>query len=402
MTDTALLFASGLLLLAYFLGVAGRRYRLPSVVLLIASGIALRQLLDPVGVELTWITPVVPVLGTIGLILIVLEGALDLAVTRERIRLIAVSATSALLGFVVTLAAMATLFVAAFDITTADAILAAIPFSVISSAVAIPSAAGLNAEPREFVIYESSLSDIIGVLVFYAWLNAEGSARDFAIDLFGGGAISLTVALLVAPAIFFFLNRIDGHVRFLPLIAGIVFLYAAGKALHLSPLVLVLGCGLLLNNPQLANWSRRLSAWRGDNYDQRLKEFKGLVAELTFAAKSFFFLLLGYWTSLEKMASWTAWAVAATVFVVVFASRALILRMLRQPDAAALTWIAPRGLITVLLFIAAADAGRLHEFSGGSVMLVVLATSAATALSRLGAKPVALPVAAAALSKPPD
>jgi Na+:H+ antiporter len=102
------------------------------------------------------------------------------------------------------------------------------------------------------------------------------------------------------------------------------------------------------------------------------------------------------------MASWTAWAVAVTVFVVVFASRALILRVLRQPDAAALTWIASRGLITVLLFIAAAEAGRLHEFSGGSVMLVVLATSAATALSRLGAKPVALPVAAAALSKPPD
>jgi cell volume regulation protein A len=402
MTDAALLFASGLLLFAYFLGVAGRRYRLPAVVLLIASGMALRQILDPVGVELKWITPVVPMLGTIGLILIVLEGALDLAVTRKRIQLIAVSATSALLGFVVTLAAIATLLVAAFDITTADAILASIPFSVISSAVAIPSAAGLASEPREFVVYESSLSDIIGVLVFYAWLNADGSARDFAIDLFGGGAISLAVALLVAPAIFFFLNRIDGHVRFLPLIAGIVFLYTAGKVVHLSPLVLVLGCGLLLNNPHLANWSRRLSAWRGDNYDQRLKEFKGLVAELTFAAKSFFFLLLGYWTNLEKMASWSAWGVATTVFVVVFASRALILRLLRQPDAAALTWIAPRGLITVLLFIAAADAGKLHEFSGGAVMLVVLATSAATALSRLSTKTAALPVAAAALSKPPD
>ena len=126
--------------------------------------------------------------------------------------------------------------------------------------------------------------------------------------------------------IFFFLNRVDGHVRFLPLIAGIVFLYAAGKALQLSPLVLVLGCGLLLNNPHLANWSRRLSAWRGDDYPQTLKEFKGLVAELTFATKSFFFLLLGYWTNLEKMASWSAWAVAVAVFVVVFASRGLILR----------------------------------------------------------------------------
>ena len=57
---------------------SGRRYRLPGVVLLIATGIALRQVLDPIGIELHWIEPVVPVLGTIGLILIVLEGALDL------------------------------------------------------------------------------------------------------------------------------------------------------------------------------------------------------------------------------------------------------------------------------------------------------------------------------------
>ena len=94
MTETAILAVSGLLLLAYLLDIAGRRYRLPGVVLLIGGGIALRQLLDHVDIELNWIEPIVPVLGTIGLILIVLEGALELTVTRERMRLIAVSASS--------------------------------------------------------------------------------------------------------------------------------------------------------------------------------------------------------------------------------------------------------------------------------------------------------------------
>ena len=70
MTEVAILVASALLLLAYLVDIAGRRYRLPSVVLLIATGIALRQVLDSTGVELHWIAPVVPVLGTIGLILI--------------------------------------------------------------------------------------------------------------------------------------------------------------------------------------------------------------------------------------------------------------------------------------------------------------------------------------------
>jgi len=402
LTEASILAASGLLLLAYLLDIVGRRYRLPGVVLLIATGIALRLVLDPFGIDLPWLKPVVKVLGTLGLILIVLEGALDLAVTRERARLMTVAAASAFLGFVVTLAVFAAIFVAAFELSTADAILVAIPFSVISSAVAIPSAAGLPDEPREFIIYESSLSDIIGVLVFYAWLAADGSLQDFAIDFVGGGVISLTIALIFAPAIFFFLNRLEGHVRFLPLIAGLVFMYAAGKALHLSPLVLVLGCGLLLNNPHLGNWSRQLAAVRGEGYDQTLKEFKGLVAELTFAAKSFFFLVLGYLTDLNTMRSWRAWAIAAAVFGVVFVSRYAILKLLRQRDKRFLTWIAPRGLITVLLFLAVLETGKIPGFPLGAVMLVVLATSAATALAHRGARTTAAPIPDTAVAGKPD
>ena len=404
MTEAAILAITGILVLAYLLDNAGRKYGLPSVVMLIGAGIATRQFLDPTGIDLGWLDSVVPVLGTIGLILIVLEGALDLTVTRERARLIVVSATSTLMCFAASLAAFVALFVAARDMTYTNAVLAAIPFSVISSAVAIPSAAGLSAEPREFVVYESSLSDILGVLVFYSWLGADGSLRDFAIDLVGGGAISLAVALLAAPAIFFFINRLEGHVRFLPLVAAIVFLYATGKSMHLSPLVLVLGCGLLLNNPHLGRWNKRLAAIRAVDYDQTLKEFKDMVAELTFAAKSFFFLLLGYWTDLSTMHTMHAWAIAGAVCIVVYVSRFAILSLLRQPYARALTWIAPRGLITVLLFLAARDAGLLDDFPLGAVMLVVLATSAATALARRHAGP-AVPeesTPAVALSEPPD
>jgi len=391
MTEAAILAITGLLVLSYLIDNAGRRYGLPSVVLLIVSGIALRQLLDPAGLDLKWLDPTIPVLGTIGLILIVLEGALELTVTRERLRLIAVSASAALLGFVVSLAAFTGLFATVRAMDLASAALVAISFAVISSAVAIPSAEGLPDEPREFVVYESALSDIIGVLVFYSWLNADGSLRDFAIDLVGGGAVSLAIALLAAPAIFFFINHLEGHVRFLPLIAGIVFLYAAGKAVHLSPLVLVLGCGLLLNNPHLGRWAPRLAAIKGADYDQTLREFKGLVAELTFAAKSFFFLLLGYWTDLGTMRAMHAWMIAALVFVVIYVLRYVVLRLLRQPYANALVWIAPRGLITVLLFLSARDHGATGGFPLGAVMLVVLATSAATTLARRAVRPGAAP-----------
>ena len=79
---------SAVLVFAYLLDLFGRRTRLPPVVLLILSGIGVRQVMDGLGLHLGWVNPLVPVIGTIGLILIVLEGALDLAVARERRRLI--------------------------------------------------------------------------------------------------------------------------------------------------------------------------------------------------------------------------------------------------------------------------------------------------------------------------
>jgi len=387
MTNTAILAASALLLFAYLLDILGRRYRLPAVVLLIATGIVVRLILGAIGVHLHWVDPIVPVIGTLGLILIVLEGALDLTVSRARLGLIAVSTTAALLGFTVTLAAFTAVFQFAFHFTLAAAALAAIPFAVISSAVAIPSAGGLPRQPREFVIYESSLSDILGVLVFYAWLNANGSLDSFTFDLLGGGVVSLAAAALAALALYYFINQIEGHVRFLPLIAALICLYAVGKELHLSPLILVLVCGLLINNPHLITWHVKLRSLHSAGYDQTLHEFKGLVAELTFATKSFFFLLLGYWTDLSQMVSLDAWLVAGSGVLIIYTSRWLILKSLRQEAVAQLMWIAPRGLITVLLFLSANETGKLAGFPFGAVMLIVLATTTLTALAHRTARP---------------
>jgi NhaP-type Na+/H+ or K+/H+ antiporter len=383
MTNTAILAAAALLVFAYLVDAVGKRFRLPSVVLLILTGMVLRHLLDRVGLHLRWVEPVVPIVGTLGLILIVLEGSLDLTVDRARRRLIAVSSVAAVLGFVAVLALAVLLFRYALSLPLPTAALAAIPFAVISSAVAIPSAAGLPDAGREFVVYESSLSDIIGVLVFYAWLDAEGALGAFAGSLVGSGALSLATAALAAVALFYLVNTIEGHVRFLPLLAGIVLLYAIGKAAHLSPLIMVLVCGLLLNNPHLLERTKYLKRLHTPGYDQTLAEFKGLVAELTFAVKSFFFVLLGYWTDTRHMADPAAWGLAAGVIASVYLSRYAVLALLRTPDARRLTWIAPRGLITVLLFMAAAATGRLDAFPFGTVMLVVLATATLTALAHL-------------------
>ncbi len=173
--------------------------------------------------------------------------------------------------------------------------------------------------------------------------------------------------------------------RFLPLLAGLVFLYAIGKELHLSPLIVVLVCGLIINNPNLLTWHAKLRGMQTETYTQTLREFKGLVAELTFAMKSFFFLLLGYWTDVRSMLSIEALLVAVAGIAAILATRWLILKSLRRRAIAQLVWVAPRGLITVLLFLSARDTGKLDAFPFGAVMLVVLVTSALTALAHRGA-----------------
>jgi Na+:H+ antiporter len=380
-TNTTILAFSALLVFAYLLDVFGRRTRLPSVVLLVLTGIAARQVLDRIDLHLDWIDPMVPVVGTIGLILIVLEGALDLSLRRERLRLIASAAFVMLAGFAGCVVGFTLLFQHALGVAFAPAALAAISVSVISSAVAIPSVTGLTEHTREFVVYESSLSDIIGVLVFYAWLESAGRFELFLPALFGGFFLSLIAAVVAAVGILFLINRVEGHVRFLPLLAALTLLYAIGKELHLSPLVLILVCGLLLNNTHLL---RRLRGLLHTGYDDTLREFKGLVVELTFAVKSFFFLMLGYWTDLSAMTDWRAWAVMVASLGMIYPLRYALLRLARQADASRLVWIAPRGLITVLLFLTAATTPGLDGFPFGAIMLFVLTTATLTAFSHHG------------------
>ena len=160
---------------------------------------------------------------------------------------------------------------------------------------------------------------------------------------------------------------------------------------------------MLINYPRLITWNAKLRSLHSTNYDQTLHEFKGLVSELTFATKSFFFLLLGYWTDLTQMASLTAWMIAAAGIVIIYASRWLILAVLRQDSAERILWIAPRGLITVLLFLTASEGGELAGFPFGSVMLIVLATAALTALAhRRPTSPVSAAVVIESAAAPPD
>jgi NhaP-type Na+/H+ or K+/H+ antiporter len=94
-----------------------------------------------------------------------------------------------------------------------------------------------------------------------------------------------------------------------------------------------------------------------------------------------FFIMLGLWTPLESLRDPMAWLTAAGILGVLLALRYVLLKLLNMP-VAKLVWLAPRGLITVLLLLTAMDRIDLGAFPPGAVMLTVLLSCLLVLLAR--------------------
>ena len=86
MNTLAILFVLPLLIIfSYIFDSIAKKTKFPSVILLMFTGMLIRLGVDFYGeVELQFLDQLIPVLGTLGLILIVLEGALELDIERKK------------------------------------------------------------------------------------------------------------------------------------------------------------------------------------------------------------------------------------------------------------------------------------------------------------------------------
>lgn len=382
MIYVAILVAAVFLLIAFAVEQLDRASGLPSVVVMIALGLVAQPLLQATGFVVRGITSSVPVAGAIALVLIVLEGALDIELRRERLRLAATAFAMATLALLLYGAVFMLIAAKMLGLSYMQGAILATPLALISSSVAIPASRSLGPHAREFVVYESSTSDILGVLVFFALVQSGATVQGFLTGLAGGGALSLLLAAICSIALVAISTRATAHVRYIPLLAGLFALYSAGELLHLSPLIMVLLFGLMLNNqpvltriPGVARIGEKISP-------QTVGELKVLVQELTFAVRGFFFFVLGYSTKLIDFTSLKAWAAAAIILVIIYGLRYVMLRPFGRALSAELTLLAPRGLITTVLYLEARRTLHLPSYFDGTILLVVFLSAAALTLVR--------------------
>ena len=351
MTTAVIITICTLLLLAYVFDLTSAKTKVPSVILLLMLGFVVQQLVRVFSINVPDLSSLLPIFGTVGLILIVLEGSLELEFNKAKAPLIRKSFIASLFPMIMMAIFLSFLF-QYFGLTTfRNSLTNAIPFCIISSAIAIPSVKSLSSFNKEFVIYESSWSDILGVLFFnFVALNDSFGFQTF--GYFGLQLIIIAVVSFVATiGLAFLLGKIDHHIKFAPIILLVILIYGISKVYHLPGLIFILLFGLFLGNIDELKHFKWIEKLKPDELNKEVHKFKELITEGAFLIRSLFFLLFGFSIQAAEILNTDTLVWAALIVAAIFLLRAIQLEILKLP-LSPLLFIAPRGLITILLFIA--------------------------------------------------
>lgn len=361
-------------ILSYLFDMAARATKVPSVLMLLLAGIGLRQAADYSGLMLPIPRVVLELFGIIGLILIVLEGALDLKLTSEKAPLIRRAFFAAILILVVQSVAIALLLQAYLGVAFQSCLVNAVPLSVISSAIAIPSVAGLLGEKQEFIVYESTFSDILGIMLFNFALQ-DNFAQGISVLTFSRDLIAILIVAVVSTAILaFLLGRIRLHVKFFLILAFLILMYSLAKELHLSSLLLVLVFGLAVNNAELFMKGRLARWFHPERLTGEVHQLRSITAESAFLIRTFFFLLFGFSITLSNLFSISLLWQGSLIVVVLTLIRFFYLRYVAKTELVPELFIAPKGLITVLLFYSIPQKHLIGQISENILFVVILLT----------------------------
>lgn len=386
MTTTIIITFCVLLLIAYVFDLTSSKTKIPSVILLLVLGWAVRQLTLLLDIHLPDFSPILSVLGTLGLILIVLEGSLELELNKSKFGLIRKSFFGALIPMIALAFLLAFLFRFFGHFGLKDSLTNAIPVCVISSAIAIPSVRNLVSQNKEFVIYESSLSDILGVLIF------NFLAFNETIDRFSFGNFALQLVIITAISLIaiiglsFLLSKIEHHIKFVPIILLVVLIYAFLKIYHLPGLIFILLFGLFLGNLDELKRFKWIEKFKPDELNKEVNKFKELTIEAAFLIRALFFLLFGYLIETREVLNADTFIWALAIVFLIYAIRRIQLKLSKLP-LQPLLFVAPRGLITILLFLSIEPNNTISFVNKSLIIQVIILTALVMMFGLMANKP---------------
>ncbi|MEP1033484.1 cation:proton antiporter [Ekhidna sp.] len=367
-----------IIIISYFFNFVSEKSKIPSVLLLIGLGVAFQKLLNALGIDLTtYIMEALELLGIVGLIMIVLEAALDLKLQKDKKPLLIKSFVIALVALVGTALGVAyVLHVFIFD-DFLKALIYAIPLSILSSAIIIPSVTSLMEKKREFMIYESTFSDILGIMFFYFVIGGAKAENtgEIVMDVSSSILLTIILSLLISYFMVFLLQKLESKVKLFFLIAILILLYSTGKLFHLSSLLIIMVFGLVLNNNQLFFRGKLKKFADPEALKHITEDFHVVTMETAFVVRTFFFVIFGMTLDFSGIGNLPSIYMALAVLAITYVFRFILLKIIVKRNITPQLWIAPRGLITVLLFFSIPAHFMDDRFNPSILLIVILATS---------------------------
>ncbi|MGA7104376.1 MAG: cation:proton antiporter [Candidatus Deferrimicrobiaceae bacterium] len=378
---------TGLIILAGFAGKAlFRKTRIPDIPLLLGIGVLLGPVLDLISSEV--LLPLAPYVGTIALLMIMLEGGMNLDVDRVVRQMKWISLLTSLAFLLATAGIAAVLhFYTGMSITLSLILGAALGCT--SGAVVIPLVQDMrmSGNTRTLLTLEAALGDTLAVVVVLFLIRYIKSPI---------ADTGLQVSLLVSAFLWAgLLGGVGGvlWVRFLarvgrmPLsymltMAAILLLYAACEMIHASGVFAILVFGMAMTNAEsIMKKMPTKNQYDWDATDFVLHDTIGWFHdEVTFIARVFFFVYLGM---LLDTSGFTSTVVVAScgIVLLVYLTRYLATRIVgwlgrRQPpfERGIITGMAPRGLASAVLATLPSAAGieRTGSFIQYAIFVIVV------------------------------
>jgi NhaP-type Na+/H+ or K+/H+ antiporter len=358
-------------LVAYVFDITASKTKIPSVILLLLLGFGTKVLSENLDISVPNLQPILPILGTIGLILIVLEGSLELEINKSKLPIILKSSLVALLPLLIISLGLAYYLHFTVNISLKLALASTIPIGIISSAIAIPSAKNLLKNHKEFITYESSLSDIFGVVFFnFITLNdniGSNTFGEFLLQLIAMLAISFAATLLLAV----FLNKIKQHIKFIPIIILVLLIYGISKLFHLPALIFILLFGLFIGNMDELRHYKFIQKFHPVNFSKEVHKLREITTELAFLIRALFFMLFGFLIDIAEVLNTATILFAICITLAIFLVRYIVLTIFKI-QSNPLVFIAPRGLITILLFLSIPLSQQIEQIDKSLITQIII------------------------------
>ncbi len=366
-----------ILILSYFFSYISMKTKVPSILLLIGLGVGAQALIIKFNIDLTlYINEVINLLGIVGLIIIILEATLELKIKKEKKGLLIRSFLLTFLSFILTTAAIAFLLHTFLFQDLVKAFFYAIPLAIISSEIVIPGVSDLVGLKKEFLIYESTFSSIIGIMFFYilAGSVSQVDTARIVLGISGNIAATLIISLIISYALVWMLQWLKLNVKLFFLIAILVFLYALGEMLNLSALLIILVFGLLLNNHSIFFRGKLQGLIKKDLLEDITEDFRLVTNETSFLVRTFYFVIFGMTLNFKNIYNLNFAYIVAGSLIAIYVIRFILLKSIERKQIKPQLWIAPRGFISVLLFFSIPAIWKDPAFDSTILLIIILAT----------------------------